>query len=362
MAFPRSAGATAPPERYARGWHCLGLASEYKDGKPHGLDIFGQRLVAFAGDDGHIRILDGWCPHMGADLASGTVQGNSVVCPFHHWSWGGDGACNSIPYCKRVPAKARVNTWHSCEQNNLLFVWNDPEGAPPAPEVAIPRIRACFSDEWMPWAVRKMTIQTHCRELVDNLADAAHFGPVHGSPASYFCNTFVGHVGHQMFHGAQSELLGSTLIADSAYFGPAYHITHMSAEVDGNPLHSILLNCHVPINQHSFDLRYGVMIKKMPGLSDDQNREIADAYVEQAHKSFFQDVEIWHNKTRIERPVLCEGDGPIYQLREWYRQFYTDVADLPRNLHEKKVFQCKDGEWQTLSEVPAQAVSQLHAI
>ena len=35
-------------DRYARGWHCLGLAAQYRDGKAHRLDVFGTRLVALA--------------------------------------------------------------------------------------------------------------------------------------------------------------------------------------------------------------------------------------------------------------------------------------------------------------------------
>ena len=362
MASQPQVDAHRTEDRYARGWHCLGLASGYKDGEPHSLSIFGTRLVAFAGEDGQIHVLDAWCPHMGADLALGEVRGNSIVCRFHAWSWGADGVCNDIPCAKRIPPKARTRAWQTCEQNDLLFIWNDPEGLPPPPEVAIPRINACFSGEWTEWAVRKMVIHNHCRELVDNLADVAHFGPVHGSPASYFCNTFVGHVGYQMFRGTESELLGNGLTADSAYFGPAYHVTRMTAEVDGQAVHTILLNCHVPIDQNSFELRYGVMVKKAPGLSDEQNDQIAMAYVEQAHKSFFQDVEIWHNKVRIDHPVLSEVDGPIYQLREWYRQFYTDAADLPADLHKHKVFERRDGAWRTLSEVPPEAASQLSSI
>jgi 3-ketosteroid 9alpha-monooxygenase subunit A len=348
--------------RYARGWHCLGLASDYRNGNPHRLDIFGEQVVVFAGEDGLIRILDAWCPHMGADLSKGTVCGQSIGCPLHQWKWSGDGECQSVPYSERPPQKARIRSWCTYEQNDLLFLWHDHEGGVPQGEVAIPRIDACFSGEWTPWAIQKMTIQTNCRELVDNLADVAHFGPVHGSPANYFCNTFVGHIGYQMFRGGQSELLGSGLVADSAYFGPAYHITRMTAEVEGRAVHSILLNCHVPIDQNSFDLRFGVMIRKDLALSEDENCAIADVYVEQARRSFFQDVEIWHNKTHIDHPVLCDGDGPIYQLREWYRQFYTDMLDLPPHLDRKKIFEWQDGVWYMPSDVPLLAVSQLHTI
>jgi 3-ketosteroid 9alpha-monooxygenase subunit A len=36
--------------------------------------------------------------------------------------------------------------------------------------------------------------------------------------------------------------------------------------------------------------------------------------------------------------MLCENDGPIYQLRQWYSQFYTDVDKLPADVKERKVF------------------------
>ena len=43
---------------------------------------------------------------------------------------------------------------------------------------------------------------------------------------------------------------------------------------------------------------------------------------------FEQDVAIWKSKARIDNPLLCEEDGPVYQLRRWYEQFYVDVADI----------------------------------
>ena len=50
---------------------------------------------------------------------------------------------------------------------------------------------------------------------------------------------------------------------------------------------------------------------------------------------FEQDVEIWRNKARIDNPLLCEEDGPVYQLRRWYEQFYVDVADVAPDMVDR---------------------------
>jgi len=352
------------PERFARGWHCLGLAEDYKDGKPHSLNVFGTKLVAFQGEDGEVAILDGYCPHMGADLGQGCVEGNSVVCPFHHWKWGSDGICKDIPYAKRIPPKARVKSWPAMEENNLLFVWNDPEGSLPNPGADIPHMKACFSDKWSSWLMSKWVINTNVRELVDNISDSAHFGPVHGAPCRYFCNTFKGHVGFQMFRGSSERLAGdSELTVDNAYFGPAYHVSYMTGEMQGQAIESILLNCHVPIDQNSFELRFGVMVKMNPNLTDEENKAIAQAYSDSSAEAFSQDVAIWHTKTRVDNPLLSDGDGPIYQMREWYKQFYTDVAKLPSEGHKQEVFEWrKEAGWRELDEVPELAVSKLREI
>ncbi|MEO9222873.1 MAG: Rieske 2Fe-2S domain-containing protein, partial [Mycobacteriaceae bacterium] len=119
------------PTRFARGWHCLGLAENFCDGKPHSIEAFGTKLVVFADRQGALKILDAYCRHMGGDLSQGSIKGDEVACPFHDWRWGGDGRCKRVPYAKRVPLRARTNAWTTLVQDDLLFVWNDPEGAPP---------------------------------------------------------------------------------------------------------------------------------------------------------------------------------------------------------------------------------------
>ncbi|NDV13793.1 Rieske 2Fe-2S domain-containing protein [Crenobacter caeni] len=323
------------PTRYARGWHCIGVAADYRDGKPHTLDAFGTRLAVFADSQGKINVLDAYCPHMGADLSHGTIEGDLLVCPFHQWRFGADGKCQEIPYCKRVPVKAKTRKWLTCEENGLLFVWHNAEGRAPAEGVVIPHLPELDSDEWSDdWMLDTLLIETNPRELVDNLVDAQHFGPVHGAPTKYFANVFEGHVAHQCFHG-DSERLGGDLVAESAYYGPAVHFTRMRANYDGRLMECILLNANTPITQTSFQLRFGVRVKKQPDWTEAQNLEAARGYVMQNRESFYQDVAIWKNKIRVNNPVLAEGDGPVYQLREWYEQFFTDEDAVPAKLKER---------------------------
>ncbi|MDT4935639.1 MAG: 3-ketosteroid 9alpha-monooxygenase subunit, partial [Pseudonocardiales bacterium] len=50
----RQIDAGAPPARFARGWHCLGLAEEFKDGKPHAITAVGTKRVVFQSSGGEL--------------------------------------------------------------------------------------------------------------------------------------------------------------------------------------------------------------------------------------------------------------------------------------------------------------------
>ncbi|MNT27616.1 3-ketosteroid-9-alpha-monooxygenase oxygenase subunit [compost metagenome] len=99
----------------------------------------------------------------------------------------------------------------------------------------------------------------------------------------------------------------------------------------------------MPIDLNSVTLRYGVLVKKIPGLSEEQNRAMAQAYVEQAKQAFYEDVAIWDSKIRIDNPLLCEGDGPLYQMRDWYQQFYTDLEQVRPSSVARRIFELNPG-------------------
>jgi 3-ketosteroid 9alpha-monooxygenase subunit A len=338
------------PTRYARGWHCLGLADSFRDGKPHAINAFGTKLVVFATGDGTLNVLDGYCRHMGGDLTQGTIKNDAVACPFHDWRWAGNGRCVEIPYAKRVPMRARTRSFRTMEQNKQLFVWHDPQGNPPPDEVTIPRLEGAFSDEWSDWTWERLLVEgSNCREIIDNVVDMAHFYYVHFAFPTYFKNIFEGHVATQYLHshgrpdmnGAKGNYSGedTLLRSEASYYGPSYMINYLWNDFNGMTIESVFINCHYPVTPNSFMLQWGMITKKIPGLTDEQNNKVAAKFGKNIRDGFLQDVAIWQNKTKIDNPLLCEEDGPVYQLRRWYDQFYVDVEDVAEDMTRRFEFE-----------------------
>ncbi len=279
---------------------------------------------------------------MGGDLTQGEVKGNEIACPFHDWRWGGDGRCKLVPYSKRAPKLARTAKWTTLEQDGMLFVWNDPEGQPPPPEVTIPRIEGALSNEWTEWHWYTTVVNTNCREIVDNVVDMAHFFYIHGSLPTHFKNIFEGHIATQYMTSAGrpdlgdtegARMLGTTSVA--SYYGPSFMIDDLTYHYEEADHKTVLINCHYPIDANSFVLQYGIIVQKSEALPAQLAMQTAIALGDFVRMGFEQDVAIWKNKARIDNPLLCEEDGPVYQLRRWYEQFYVDVADVTSDMVDR---------------------------
>jgi 3-ketosteroid 9alpha-monooxygenase subunit A len=368
----RTIEAGSAPTRFARGWHCLGLASAYRDGRPHGVEAFGGKLVIWAGADGELHALDSYCRHMGGDLSRGEVVGDVVACPFHSWRWGGDGKCKEIPYARRVPPRARTKAWPVLERNGHVFVWHDPEGNPPPDDVTIPEFEGYGSGEWTDWTWDEILVESsHSREIVDNMVDMAHFFYIHKGLPTYFKNVFEGHLATQYYAGTSHEEAatgapidvgqfdGQSTTSTATYFGPSYLVDWLENSYGSMTVSSILITTHYPVSANSFRLQYGMIVKRIPGLDDKTMADVARKMTAMIGEGFLGDVEIWKHKTRIDNPLLCEDDGPVYQLRRWYEQFYVDVAQIEPEMTQRFEFEIDTTKavesWQSQLVEAAQA-------
>ncbi len=55
-----------------------------QEGEGKTLSVGGQLIAVFRQGE-TVRAIDDMCPHMGASLAGGHVEGDIVTCPWHAW-------------------------------------------------------------------------------------------------------------------------------------------------------------------------------------------------------------------------------------------------------------------------------------
>lgn len=85
-------------------WTSLCELDELAEGRGTYVEIDGFRLAVFL-VQGQVRVIDDMCPHAGASLAQGFVEGDYVVCPAHFWSFNLEsGELHNSPAC-------RINTY-----------------------------------------------------------------------------------------------------------------------------------------------------------------------------------------------------------------------------------------------------------
>ncbi len=308
---------------YPRGWFVVATSDQLLPDAPRPLRYFGQDLVAFRDATGAAVVLDAHCPHLGAHLGhGGRVEEGCIRCPFHAWRFDASGACVEVPYAQRPPKRAALGAWRTAERNGFVFVYYDPRGR--EPDYAIPSLPQLEESNWTPWRHASLRLRTHSREILENVVDVAHFRPVHKNCPVEFSNEFDGHKAIQRSAGhGLGEHATTHYRLEAVYYGPGFQITEMHSVVE-----TLIYNAHTMIDEDHVELRFGLTIK--PTSNGGRFEETyVQHYVDTLMHGFQQDARIWEHKRWRDRPVLCDGDGPIMQLRQWYAQYYEPAQVSP---------------------------------
>jgi len=300
------------------GWFRVADSTDIEAGEVHPVHYAGRELVLFRDEDGDAHVFDAHCPHLGAHLGhGGQVVGKTLRCPFHAWRFDGEGRCVEIPYAKRIPPQARARAHPTCEKNGIIFFWHHPKGE--APSWEIPDVPELRSDEWLEPEKVEFRVRTHAQEMAENVVDPAHFRFVHGTP--YVPDMDVRVDGH-MFRGyqgltfttPQGEKKGRV---DVENHGGSFGVTRFQGVVD-----TLLVICGAPIDDefHETTIRFSV---RKGEAGEEAARRVGTAFIAEVTRQYTQDIPIWENKRFLEKPLLCDGDGPIGIIRQYYAQFYA---------------------------------------
>ena len=326
-------GARFPFASYPRGWFVIALSTDVAPGEVKTVHYFGQDIVLFRASTGALSALDKTCPHLGAHLGGGRVEGDCLRCPFHAWAFDGTGHCVDVPYAPKVPPRAAVRTWPLREQNGVVFVYHDPRGEPPVWDVPPLEEEGWTANRTIRWEIR-----SHPQEIAENTVDIAHLGPVHHAISSEFLKL------EQQDHFMRAVL---RIVATGAPIQMPEEINEVELDVSLHGLGSVVSSTHVltaglrtrqrihptPVDEERVAI-FGINnIMVMP--DPDYTREIDEIFFQAFLADFPRDFPIRENKAYLERPLLAGGDGPIGRYRRWARQFYdspeaTPVAVAPR--------------------------------
>lgn len=141
--------------------------------------ICGESILFWRTEAGAVTAMSDRCVHRRFPLsqAPSRLVGDQVVCGYHGFTYGADGACVAVPGQTRVPRTARLRSYPVAELDSFVWVFiGDPDRAdatriPRAPWLDSPDYTTVCGME--PLAAR-------FELLVDNLLDLSHETYLHG--------------------------------------------------------------------------------------------------------------------------------------------------------------------------------------
>ncbi len=295
------------------GWFAVAWSADLEPGDVKPVHYLDRELVVFRTESGQAHVFDAYCPHLGAHLGhGGAVVGETIRCPFHAWRFDGGGTCVDVPYAKKIPPQARIGSMRVVERYGQIFVWHHLENEPPFYQ--LPELPAFESDEWIPPHRHEFTLRTAIQEMAENDHDSAHFAYVHGYDYLPTTVSYDGLTKKCVSPGLRIEEYGNV---PTTLERINYGLGLTTVEICGVPeIGLIFLSSVTPIDEDNVHARWRFTVTKNAAAA-------GELFIQSMQAGVMQDVPIWENKVYRERPVLCDGDGPIAEFRRWAKQFYS---------------------------------------
>lgn len=314
------------------GWYFVGYSDELKVGEVRSLHYFGEELVLFRSEAGVAGMLEAYCPHLGAHLGDGRVEGESLRCPFHEWAFNPTGVCTDVPYAKRIPPRAAngacMRSYPIVEKNQVIWAWYHPDNLPPQFEVV--EYEEMASADWSAQQRFEWTFNSHPQEISENAVDVAHFKYIHKMEAVPEGETVIN--GHQRLTIADGERKikdprsGEDIVVrsrvESLQNGAGQKLARFSGVVD-----LVAMTLVTPIEADRCEVRLAFSHKRMPEDAPAFHAAQATIKLICGQTGLEGDIPIWNRKIYRKNPILCDGDGQIMRYRKYFAQFYAQDYD-----------------------------------
>ncbi|QLE75177.1 Rieske (2Fe-2S) protein [Streptomyces rectiverticillatus] len=310
---------------YPDGWYAVAFRDELPAGRVLTRRLTGEDVVLYRTRSGLVRAVRPFCPHLGAHLGhGGRVDGENIVCPFHHFAFSPSGDCVRTG-CGTPPPRARLMMLEVREVDGAILVWHHSRGLSPGWKVP-----SSFPLGFQPAGHVVHTLVDHPQDVMENTIDSGHCPPVHQMNIDISRTHFSGPTMEVDF--STTPLQGHRtgfLVSLQAHFRLQLHgLGWLFVRVD---IPSIQSHIHfwilpTPIDPLHVELRLAASIDHAGGidLPPPASRLIGKLLVPLISRDLAKDFPIWQHKTYVEQPKLTKGDGPFMQYRRWAGQFYSE--------------------------------------
>ncbi len=142
-----------------------------KRGKAHGVRFAGDPIVLVRTESGNVFALEDRCAHRQVPLHAGVVDGESIRCCYHGWTYDCTGRCIDVPYLGRERLPNGVRAYPCKEVAGLIFVFpGDPALADSKPLPAF----ASVADKQYKTRRLGREVKCHYSFMHENLMDMNH--------------------------------------------------------------------------------------------------------------------------------------------------------------------------------------------
>jgi len=320
--------AQQPRRPYPDGWFAVAFAEELKPGRVLRRRFMGEDLVVYRTRSGVVRVVEPYCPHLGAHLGyGGRIEGEDIVCPFHHFAFDASGKCVRTGYGTRPPV-ARLVQREVREVNGAIIVWHHAGGAAPSWEIP------AHSTDGFPSPFRQCsTLVDHPQEVVENAVDIGHIGPLHGYRNARVRRPFEGHgPSFTVAAAGQRELplAGPVEVVFDIVVHGLGHIW-VNAAIPRLRAAAVFQAMPTPLDPLHVEIRFSVAVRAGVDPAGSRARLLLSRLLTVGLGPVFrrdqmQDYPVWEHKVYVEQPRLALGDGPIPAYRRWAQQFYSQSA------------------------------------
>ncbi|MDR5750735.1 MULTISPECIES: aromatic ring-hydroxylating dioxygenase subunit alpha [unclassified Caballeronia] len=152
-------------------WYPLAWSHEVKAGRAHGVSFAGDPIVIVRTESGRVFALEDRCAHRQVPLHAGVVDGESIRCCYHGWTYDCSGRCTDVPYLGRERLPNGVRAYPCREAAGLVFVF---PGDPLLADTAVFPELGSASDKAYKTRRFGREVKCHYTFMHENLMDMNH--------------------------------------------------------------------------------------------------------------------------------------------------------------------------------------------